>query len=71
MTSALAHRLGRLEQARKAREPRKSLVLIGSASDVDLRYQAAVVEGRYRPGEPLMRVLLADPLMNVNVRSTP
>lgn len=71
MISALAHRLGRLEQARKVREPRKSLVLIGSAIDVDRRYQAAVAEGRYRPGEPLMRVLLADPLMNANVRGTP
>jgi hypothetical protein len=70
MTSALAHRLGRLEQARKAREPRKSLVLIGSVIDVDRRYQAAVDEGRYRPGEPLMRVLLADPSMNGNVRPT-
>lgn len=61
MSSALARRVDKLEQASRAREPRRSLVLIGSATDVDLQYRTAVSEGRYRVGDPLMRVTTASP----------
>lgn len=61
MTSALFRRLDKLEQARSARTPRKSLVLIGTPSDLDRQLREAVAEGRYRAGEPLMRVTTASP----------
>jgi hypothetical protein len=49
MTSALPHRLGRLEQAHKARDPRKSLVLIGSASDEDPRTRQPLTKAAMGP----------------------
>ena len=49
MTSDLPHRLGRLEQAHKARDPRKSLVLIGSASDVDPRTRQPLTKAAMGP----------------------
>lgn len=71
MTSTLARRLERLEALRHGRVPRMSLVLLGMTDEVEAQYQAALAEGRYRPGDPLMRIILAAPLMNPYVRATP
>lgn len=71
MTAALARRLDKLEMVRKAREPRKSLVLLGTEAEVERQHQQALADGRIGPNDPVARIIFATPQINADGKALP
>ncbi|HEV2508629.1 hypothetical protein [Bosea sp. (in: a-proteobacteria)] len=61
MTTALARRLEKLETARRARKPRKSLTLLGTEEEVERQHRQALADGRIGPNDPVARIILGAP----------
>lgn len=58
--AAIARRLRALEQRKRVRLPATALIVIGSSSaDIAVQHARAIAEGRPKPDEPFISIVLA------------
>lgn len=64
MKSNLHARIAKLETARRLNLPATAFIVMGTEEEVEQQVEAAIADGRYQRGGPLVQILLVAPRLD-------